>query len=154
MKRLVASSMRLFAASAMGCVLARGARGCGAHDARGSDLVPLQELAPDHHALDLGGALADQQKRRVAVQALYLELLRVAVAAVDAQRLLDAEAACLGREQLGHPRLEVRALARVLQARRAQGQQARGLDLRGHVGELELARLVLGDRLAERLTLL
>ena len=33
-------------------------------------------------------------------------------------------------------------------------QQARGVDLGGHVGELELDRLVLGDRLAERLALL
>ncbi len=31
------------------------------------DLVPLQQLLADHHALDLRGALADQQQRRVAV---------------------------------------------------------------------------------------
>src|SRR5947209_20520598 len=84
----------------------------------GSDRVALQELAADDHALDLGGALADQQQRRVAVQPLDLVLLRVAVAAVDAERLLDAEAPRLGGEQLGHPRLQVRALAGVLQARR------------------------------------
>src|SRR6266850_510624 len=33
-------------------------------------------------------------------------------------------------------------------------EQARGVYLRGHVGELELDRLVLGNRLAERLALL
>src|SRR5258708_5684513 len=67
-----------------------------------SDLMTLQELAPDHHALDLGRALADQQQRRVAVDALDLVLLGVAVAAVDPQALLGAEPAGLRREQLGH----------------------------------------------------
>jgi hypothetical protein len=52
------------------------------------------------------------------------------------------------------PGLEVGALAGVLHARGLQRQQPRGLDLGGHVGELELDRLVLGDRLAERLALL
>ena len=31
------------------------------------DLVALKQLAADHHALDLGGALADQQQRRVSI---------------------------------------------------------------------------------------
>ena len=52
---------------------------------RASNLVALQQLLADHHALDLGGALADQQQRRVAVEPLDLVLLRVAVAAVDAE---------------------------------------------------------------------
>src|SRR6266566_7220368 len=73
----------------------------------GSDLMTLQQLAPDHHALDLRGALADQQQRRVAVQALDLVLLGIAVAAVDAQALLHAEAPGLGGEQLGHAGLQV-----------------------------------------------
>src|SRR6185436_16697105 len=34
------------------------------------DLVALEQLLADHHALDLGRALADQQQRRVAVEAL------------------------------------------------------------------------------------
>src|ERR1700750_668100 len=79
------------------------------------DLVSLEELFADRHALDLGRPLADQQQRRVAVETLDLVLLRVAVAAVDPQALLDAEAAGLGREQLRHPGLEVRALAGVLE---------------------------------------
>src|SRR3954452_21652364 len=123
-------------------------------DTPASDLVALQELAADHHALDLRGALADQQQRRVAVQALDLVFLGVAVAAVDAERVLDALLAGLGREQLRHPGLDVRALARVLHARGLEHQQPRRLDLGGHVGELELDRLVLGDRLAERPPLL
>src|SRR6476646_6102382 len=118
------------------------------------DLVPLEELLADHHALDLRGSLADQQQRRVAVEALDLVLLRVAVAAVDAEALLDALLAGLRGEQLRHPGLEVGALASVLHPRRLAGQQARRLDLGRHVGELELDRLVLGDRLAEGLALL
>src|SRR5581483_6470365 len=108
----------------------------------------------DHHALDLGRSLADQEQRRVAVEALDLVLLRVAVAAVDAEGLLDDLLARLRGEELRHPRLEVGALARVLHARRLEREHPRRLDLRRHVGELELDRLVLGDRLAERLALL
>ncbi len=43
---------------------------------------------------------------------------------------------------------------RVLEARGAQRQQPGRVDLGRHVGELELDRLVLGDRLAERPALL
>src|SRR5829696_594768 len=118
------------------------------------DLVALEQLLADHHALDLGGALSDQEQRGVAVEPLDLVLLRVAVAAVDAERLLHDLLAGLGGEQLGHARLEIRALPRVLHARGLQREQPGGLDLRGHVRQLELDRLVLRDRLAERLALL
>src|SRR5437879_2105110 len=60
-KRRVAVSMRVFASSAIARVI-RGGR------ARRLDLVALQELSPDDHALDLGGALADEQQRRVTVE--------------------------------------------------------------------------------------
>src|SRR5262245_45073364 len=42
--------------------------------ATSSGLMALQQLLPDHHALDLGGALADQQQGRVSVEALDLVL--------------------------------------------------------------------------------
>ena len=87
-------------------------------------------------------------------RALDLVLLGVAVAAVDAETLLHAEAAGLGGEQLGHAGLQVRANACVLQSRRTQREQPGRVHLCGHVGELELDRLVLGDRLAEGLALL
>src|SRR6476620_12057056 len=122
--------------------------------ASSSDLVPLEELLADNHALDLRGSLADQQQRRVAVEALDLVLLRVAVAAVDAEAFLDAVLAALRGEELGHPGLEVGALAGVLHPRRFAGDQAGSLDLGRHVGELELDRLVVGDRLAEGLPFL
>src|SRR5438876_1236321 len=80
------------------------------------DPVSLEQLLPDHHALDLGRALADQEQRRVAVEPLDLVLLRVAVPAVDPEGVLDDLLADLGGEQLRHARLEVGPLARVLQA--------------------------------------
>src|SRR5215207_427796 len=67
------------------------------------DLVPLEQRAADDHALDLRGALADEKQRGVPVEALDLVLLGVAVAAVDAERVLDALLAGLGGEQLRHP---------------------------------------------------
>src|SRR3954471_5750339 len=79
------------------------------------DLVPLEQLLADHHALDLGRALADQEQRGVAVEALDLVLLRVAVATVDAERVLHHFLAGLGGEQLRHAGLEVGTLAGVLQ---------------------------------------
>src|SRR3954447_1886736 len=115
------------------------------------NLVPLQELLADHHALDLGSDLADQEEGRVPVEALDLVLLRVAVAAVDAERVLHDLLAGLRGEQLRHAGLEVRALAGVLEAGGLAGEEACGLDLGRHVRELELDRLVLRDRLAERL---
>src|SRR5881398_2843937 len=102
------------------------------------DLVALQELLADHHALDLGRALADQEQRGVTVEPLDLVLLRVAVAAMDAERVLHDLLAGLGGEQLRHAGLEVGALAGVLQARGLAGEEARGLDLGRHVRELEL----------------
>src|SRR5205085_14590 len=151
-KRRVASSISALTSSAMRAGASFREVGDGA--CWTLDLMPLQELAADHHALDLRGPLADQKQRRVAIEALDLVLLGVAVAAVDAQALLHAEVPRLRGEELGHPSLEVGALARILQAAGAQRQQPRGLDLRRHVGELELDRLVFGDRLAERFSLL
>src|SRR3954452_24881576 len=122
--------------------------------ARHLRLVPLEELLADHHLLDLGCALADQEQRRVAIYALDLVLLRVAVAAVDAQRLLGVGPGRLGREELRHSGLEVRPPPRALHARRLEGQEARRLEPRAHLRELEGDRLVLRDGLAEGLALL
>jgi hypothetical protein len=60
----------------------------------------------------------------------------------------------LGGEQLRHPSPEVGALAASFMRAAFEREQARGLHPGGHVGELELDRLVLGDRLAERVPLL
>src|SRR3954449_11386341 len=73
---------------------------------------------------------------------------------MDAERLLNAEAAGLRCEQLRHPGLEVRTLAGVLHPRRLESDEPSRLDLCGHVGELELDCLVRRDRLPEGLALL
>src|SRR4051794_34112851 len=62
----------------------------GRQAASGSDPVTLEQLLADDHPLDLRRALADEQQRGVAVQPLDLVLLGVAVAAVDAEGVLDA----------------------------------------------------------------
>src|SRR5207248_1555661 len=71
------------------------------------DLVALEQLLTDHHALDLARPLADQQQRRVTIEPLDLVLLRVAVAPVDAKSLLDDLLAGLRGEQLRHAGLDV-----------------------------------------------
>src|SRR5512139_3197579 len=70
--------------------------------ASAAQLVLLQETTPDDHLLDVGRALADQQHRRLAVEPLDLVLLGVAVAAMDAERVLDDLLAVLAGEVLGH----------------------------------------------------
>src|SRR5262249_54864665 len=114
-----------------------------------SRAVPLDQLAGDDDALHLVGALADHQQRRVAVEPLDRKLLGIAVAAVDAHRLDAVLERGLGGGELGHAGFHVAALAPVVRARGTLGEQARGLEPRRHVGELELDRLMLADRLAE-----
>src|SRR5262245_24525707 len=121
---------------------------------RSSGGIPLDQLAGDDDLLQLVGALADREERRVAVVALDVELLGVAVGAVDAHRLEAVLERGFGGEELGHAGFHVATPARVVGARGRLDQQARGLGPRRHVGELQLYRLVLGDRLAEALALL
>src|SRR5205814_2105478 len=85
----------------------------------GSLCVPLEQAAGDDETLDLVGALADDHQRRVAVVALDGQLGGVAVAAVHAHGLGGALERRLRREQLGHARLDVAALTRLLLAGRA-----------------------------------
>src|SRR5712692_429099 len=119
-----------------------------------SCLVSPDQLSGDDDALYLVGALADAEQRRVAIQALDHEFLRVAVAAVDAQRLVRVLERRLGGEELRHAGLHVAALAPVVDLGRLLDQQPRRLGARRHLAELELDRLVLADRLAEGLALL
>src|SRR5690606_3831754 len=122
--------------------------------ARLVDPVGLEDPAADDHALDVGGAFADQEHGGLAVEAFDLGLGGVAVAAVDAEGVLDDVAAVFGGEVLGHAGLEVAAFAGVLGAGGVDQHLVGGLDLDGHVGEAELDGLVVGDGLAERAALL
>src|SRR5215207_3312038 len=103
----------------------------------------------DHHLLHLVGALADREDLGVAVEAADRVLLDVAVAAVDLDGLLGGAHGEPAGLELGLGGGEAEGLAGVLLEGGLVGEQARGLDLGRHVGELGLDRLVLGDRLAE-----
>src|SRR5579863_7274835 len=59
-----------------------------------------------------------------------------------------------GGEELGHTRFHVAALAAIVDMRRILHEEPRRPDLRCHLAELELDRLMLADRLAERPSLL
>src|SRR5215218_7586135 len=116
---------------------------------RGLGAARQQYLAGDHEALDLGRALVELHDLRVAHQLLDRVLLDEAVAAVD----LHGVGGDLHRRVRGEA-LRVRgdervALAGVEQVGRLPGHQAPGLDLRRHVGDHELDRLVHRDRHAE-----
>src|SRR5215212_2324243 len=110
----------------------------------------LAEQGPgDDKALDLRGPLVDLRDLGVAVVALGRELLRVAVAAEDLDRLAGLRPGDAAREQLRLRPLDGVRAARVLQARGAPRECPRGLDLRLHVGKLLLDRAEPRDRAAE-----
>ena len=94
------------------------------------------EVARDHHSLDLGGALADLEDLRVAVEAPDRELVHEAVAAEDTKFAIAASFLN------GSPR-------RILLAAWVIGQP-RGVRSNLHVRDRKLDRLVVPDRVAER----
>src|ERR1700722_7301569 len=104
--------------------------------------------------LDLVGSLADLKYLRVAVEAGDVTVQHVAGPAEDLHRLADHGRGDPARLQLGHGGLLPERLARVAQRGGAVGEPPGGLDLRRHVGELELNRLETGDRAAELLAAL
>src|SRR5262245_53366516 len=99
-----------------------------------------QQLARDHEALDLGRSLVDLEERRVAHELLDRELLDVPVAAEDLDGIGRDLHARVRREALRHRRVEGRpaAVADVEHPARLPDEQARGLDLRRHVGDQEV----------------
>src|SRR3954451_1731192 len=121
---------------------------------RGSASQVTEQSARYHQALDLARALVELGDLRVAVVALGGELLGVAVAAEDLDRLAGLAAGDGGGEELGLRPLDGVGAAGVLQARGAVGQRAGGLDLGLHVGELVGDRLEARDRAAEGAALL
>src|SRR5690348_18496188 len=72
-----------------------------------------QQPARDDRLLDLRRPLAYQQERRLAHEPLDLVLLRVAVAAMDAERVLRDLRAVLAGQELRHAGLDVVARAGV-----------------------------------------
>ena len=133
--------------------------GAGAELLEGEDAHAFERLhAPalrfihclrDDQALHLVGAFADAGERRVAIEPLDVVFLRIAVGAVDAQRLGRVLERGLGGEILRHAGFHVAALAAVEGRGGIERQQPRGAGARRHLAELERDRLMLGDRLAE-----
>src|SRR5439155_21705988 len=108
-----------------------------------------EDLPRDHEALDLARPLVDFGDLRVAVIALDRELLCVSVAAEDLDRLPGLPTRHLRRVELRlRPFLGMRKPV-LFSPRRAVDQQARGVDLGRHVGELPLDGLELSDPLTE-----
>ena len=94
-------------------------------------------------------------KRRIAIQALDVEFLRIAVGAVNAHGFDAVLQRRFGGEVFRHARLPCRSARRGRRLRAAASVSRRaGFDARRHFAELELDRLVLADRLAEGLALL
>src|SRR5215217_2713815 len=109
-----------------------------------------EECPGDHEPLDLARALVDLRDLRVAVVALGRQLLRVAVAAEDLDRLAGLPARDGAREELRLRALDGVGMAGLLQARGPPRQRAGGLDLGLHVRELLLDGAEARDRAAER----
>src|SRR5205823_9411596 len=96
-------------------------------------LLQAENRAGDHEALDLARPLVDLRDLRVAVVTLDRELLRVAVAAEDLDRLARLAPRHLRGEQLRlRSRLGVSPLV-LLQPRRAMDEQPGRVDLYRHV---------------------
>ena len=106
-----------------------------------------QQIARDHHALDLVGAFEDLGQLGVAHHALDRIVHGVAVAAEDLHGVGGDLHRHVAAEALGHAGEHVQALpvAGVAGARAFVDQRARRLDLHRHVGQHELHALELRD---------
>src|SRR5581483_4274466 len=110
---------------------------------------PAEQLAADDDALDLTGALPDRIEPGVAVQPLDGGLGRVPGRPVDLQRVVRDPDRRLRGDQLGLRRLADRQPALVGQPGGPADEPAGGLDGGRHVGQHELDRLEVDDRLSE-----
>ena len=112
-----------------------------------------EQVAPDHHPLDLVGALEDLGHLGVAEEPLDGVLARVAVAAEHLHGVGRHPHRGVGGGQLGDAGLAGERPAGVLEPRRVEVRRPGPLHLGRHVGEQELQPLELADRLAELLAL-
>src|SRR3954451_10100168 len=115
-------------------------------------LEPVRAAARAEHDLVCAGP--DAVEPQVAPRALDAVLLHVARAAMDLDALVGHLDRDLRRVELGHRNLAHRVLAVLEAPGGGVDQLARGLDLRGHVGELVADHLEVADRPAERAALL
>src|SRR6185312_17124850 len=121
------------------------ARGCRAERSR------REEVARDDHALDLARAFADFADLRVAEVTLDGELARVAVTAVDLQRLVARARRGFARVELGHGGFARERAAVIGEPRRAVREERGGVELGLAVCKHPLDGLEIRDRLSELL---
>src|SRR5690348_8646027 len=88
-----------------------------------SESVVGEKALADDVLLDLAGALADQQERRVAHQPLDLVFLRIPVSAVNAEALLSDLGTELACQVLRHPGGDVVAFTGVFEPGRVDHHQ-------------------------------
>ena len=117
-------------------------------------LGPSQEFVGDDAHLDLAGALEDLRQTRVAPMAFDLEVGGVSGAAVDLHGLAGDLLGHLGGDELAHRRLERAPPAGIDVGGDRVHQLTRGLDVGGHLRDLDPQVLVVADGTAELLTLL
>src|SRR2546425_5412457 len=115
--------------------------------------VPENRTSNDE-SLDLRRAFINLRDSLVSVQFLYDVVLDDSVPAVDLNRGVDGSMGRLGRKEFRDAGFVSVPLTKILQVRRAIGQQAGCVDLSRHIREFPLDRLEVRDLLAERLSFL
>src|SRR2546422_5554238 len=111
-----------------------------------------RERAGDDDALDFTGAFIDLSDLRIPKEFLDGEISHVPIPPEELNRLRRDPHRRFGREQLRHAGVERDVLTRIFARRRPLRQRPRRLDARRHIGELELHRLEVGDRLDRKST--
>ena len=110
---------------------------------------PRQQAVGDDPHLDFGGTLENLGQPRIAPVALEREILGIAVAAVDLQRLAGDALGHFGGKQLRHRGFLVTSAVRIYFISDEVRQLSRRLDLGRHLRDFEPNRLEITDRMTE-----
>src|SRR5438445_6684194 len=112
-------------------------------------------MAANDESLDFAGALADSTELHVAIKLFGGVILDESIAAVNLYALVGDADGHFAREKLGHAGFACEAdIFLIGEPRGLINEEARGLHLHGHVGELKLDGLKFANGLAELLALL
>src|SRR4051812_48690234 len=130
-------------------VLARRASTCTCIP--GYWVLLFQQVPRDHQPLDLARTLTDGAQLHVAIKLLRRIIFDEPIAAMDLHALIGATHGDLAGIKLRHCGLLRGLESGVFHRRRTHGQQARRIDLSGHVGQLPLDSLEFADGLPELL---
>mmetsp|Transcript_15983 Transcript_15983/g.36504 ORF Transcript_15983/g.36504 Transcript_15983/m.36504 type:complete len:210 (-) Transcript_15983:643-1272(-) len=114
--------------------------------------VILVDLPGNDEALNLACAFINLCDPRISVVSFHRVVRYVTVSSQHLNRLMGAEGRGLRGGEFGHRRRLDEVLLVILHLRCSPGEEASGLDLQGHVGDLELDGLQLRDGAAERHT--